>query len=185
MMNKVKNNKRGFTLVELLVVVSILGILSAVAFNAVSGADEEARATTNLSRIQSLQSAVDTYLITESPNFPSSWVDTLSLGTSSDGMMTEAGESAMLDDLKATKQVKYSIPWDEDNFEAWISTSGARETVVILQFANTDGSGNIVGDVVNANKTVADSFQSSAINHDITGNPFEVGNLDQAEPWPY
>ena len=53
MLKKLKNNKKGFTLMEMLVVVAIIAILIAIAIPTFSGALNKARAATDLANIRS------------------------------------------------------------------------------------------------------------------------------------
>ncbi len=58
-----KQNKRGFTLIELLVVVLIIGILAAVAVPQYQKAVEKARAAEAITVLNTLQKAVDLYVL--------------------------------------------------------------------------------------------------------------------------
>lgn len=69
--------KAGFTLTELLVVVLIIGILSAVAFPQYQKAVEKARLAEALTVMASLQKAIDVYILQngyETANFVGNWL---------------------------------------------------------------------------------------------------------------
>lgn len=56
-----KNNKKGFTLVELLVVISIIGVLAAVIIAGVSGARAKSRDAKRVADLQNIQLALQFY----------------------------------------------------------------------------------------------------------------------------
>jgi len=56
-----KRNKKGFTLIELVVVIAILGILAALAIPRFTGTRESANTQTVISNLRSIQSAVELY----------------------------------------------------------------------------------------------------------------------------
>jgi prepilin-type N-terminal cleavage/methylation domain-containing protein/prepilin-type processing-associated H-X9-DG protein len=57
-----RNSPRGFTLIELFVVVAIIGIIMALAFPALTRAIERAKATKDLSNMRQIGMAIQTYL---------------------------------------------------------------------------------------------------------------------------
>ena len=76
---KTNNTRRGFTLIELLVVVLIIGILAAVALPQYQKAVEKARLSDAITIINSLQKALDIYILEN--GYPS---NALFLGNSAD-----------------------------------------------------------------------------------------------------
>ena len=70
--NTVRTAQAGFTLVELLVVVAILGILGAVAVQNVSSHIAKARVTATRETIQTIGNAITTYSIDHGGKFPDS-----------------------------------------------------------------------------------------------------------------
>ena len=67
-MNSEKNRfaeaaKRGFTLVELLVVVAILGILGAIGMQGVTGHIEKTRKTATKTGVDTIKGAITNYMI--------------------------------------------------------------------------------------------------------------------------
>lgn len=63
-LNKKINNRKGFTLIELVVVVAILGILTAVAAPTYFGQQDRAKAGTNKANLNTIQNAVWMYKAT-------------------------------------------------------------------------------------------------------------------------
>lgn len=57
-----KRNKKGFTLVELVVVIAILGILAVIAVPRLSGAGANAKEEANKANIRTIESALSIYL---------------------------------------------------------------------------------------------------------------------------
>lgn len=60
-----RKTRKGFTLVEILIVVVILGILAAIVIPQFSNASEEAKTSSLASNLQSLRSQIELYKIKE------------------------------------------------------------------------------------------------------------------------
>ena len=60
---KARNLSESFTVLELLVVISIIGVIAAIAFPTISAAKRQAKITDNLSRLHSCQLAVALYRV--------------------------------------------------------------------------------------------------------------------------
>ena len=69
------NNKKGFTLVELLVVVAIVAILSVTAYVALGGQTGKARDSRRKSDIAAIQNALELYYINNDSRYPNSLAD--------------------------------------------------------------------------------------------------------------
>jgi prepilin-type N-terminal cleavage/methylation domain-containing protein len=56
-----KNNNKGFTLVEILIVVAIIAILAGVAFTGLSGVQGQARDTTRIANLEAVRTYLEAY----------------------------------------------------------------------------------------------------------------------------
>ena len=77
------NNRKGFTLVELVVVIAILGILSAIAVPKFSASRENAAKTAHNANVRPLESAANMYIAEN--GVPSANMDAASTKTALDG----------------------------------------------------------------------------------------------------
>jgi general secretion pathway protein G len=65
-----KARKTGFTLVEILIVVVILGILAAIVIPQFTNASEEARANSLITQLQSIRSQLELYQVQHNGDYP-------------------------------------------------------------------------------------------------------------------
>ena len=98
----VSTMKSGFTLVELLVVVAILGILGAVAVTNVTGHIESTRKTAAKTAVDNIKGAVTTWMLSKKKSTPPSDLKVLVDTTGDDEPALDGGEGALVD------------PWDND-----------------------------------------------------------------------
>ena len=94
--------KRGFTLVELLVVVAILGILGAIGMQGVAGHIEKTRKTAAKTGVDTIKGAITNYMIEKKKSVPPSDLKVLIEANGEDEAFLEGGEGALVD------------PWDND-----------------------------------------------------------------------
>lgn len=87
-------SRKGFTLIEILIVVIILGILAAIVIPQFAGASDDARKSSTASQLQTLRSAVELYKLQHGDSYPTTggsvtgawqWSQLLSTSTSYDG----------------------------------------------------------------------------------------------------
>ena len=84
----------GFTLVELIIVVSVLGILAALVIPKFTSATETARVSSTKDQLRSLRSALERYKFDHSGNYPpiDNFWDSLTGATDIDGTSNPAGD---------------------------------------------------------------------------------------------
>ena len=68
MMNRLHRNEEGFTLVELLVTIAIMGVLFGIVTLALNGLSTSATTNTRAAELDQVQTAVDIYLATNYPD---------------------------------------------------------------------------------------------------------------------
>lgn len=100
--NIIKSSRKGFTLVELLVVVAILGILGAIGLQGVTKHIENTRKTAAKQAVDNIRGAVTAYMIGEKKSTPPSDLKVIIDQTGDEDPYLDGGEGALID------------PWDGD-----------------------------------------------------------------------
>ncbi|MDP3918244.1 MAG: type II secretion system protein [Candidatus Woesebacteria bacterium] len=80
-MNQRKRYNKAFTLIEMLVVISLIGILAALALVSFGGAQKQARDTTRKSDLKQYQTSIEGYANRNNGNYPISGSTVISSGT--------------------------------------------------------------------------------------------------------
>lgn len=107
--------KRGFTLVELLVVVAILGILGAIGMQGVTGNIEKTRKTAAKAGVDTIKGAITNYMIDKKKSSPPNDLSVLVTPDGDQDAFLDGGEGALYD------------PWDN---EYKLEVSGKRFVVI-------------------------------------------------------
>ena len=94
--------RRGFTLVELLVVVAILGILGAIGMQGVTSHIEKTRKTAAKTGVDTIKGAITNYMIDKKKSTPPSDLKVLIDANGDDEPFLDGGEGALVD------------PWDTE-----------------------------------------------------------------------
>lgn len=77
MLKRMRKNKKGFTLAELLIVVAIIGVLVAVSIPIFTAQLEKAREATDVANLRAAKAeAVATYMLADSKDATVNWTDT-------------------------------------------------------------------------------------------------------------
>ena len=93
-MTAIRKSRKGFTLVEILIVVIILGILAAIVIPQFTNASEDARKSNMRSQLQTLRSQLELYKLNHrdtAPTLAGFWT-ALTTATEEDGTAPEAGD---------------------------------------------------------------------------------------------
>ena len=93
-MTAIRKARKGFTLVEILIVVIILGILAAIVIPQFTNASEDARKSNMRSQLQSLRSQLELYKLQHRdtpPTLANFWT-AMTTATEEDGTAPEAGD---------------------------------------------------------------------------------------------
>ncbi len=91
---KARNGLKGFTLVEILIVVVILGILAAIVIPQFTSASESAKSSSLISQLQTIRSQLELYQVQHNGDYPdlvTNW-DQFTTETNVDGDAPAAGD---------------------------------------------------------------------------------------------
>lgn len=116
MMKTLNTNKKGFTLVELLVVIAIIAILSVTAYIALGGQTGNARDSRRMQDLTSIQSVVDLYHIQNNSQYP----DNLE-ALVADGKLTK-----MPLDPSSNEPYAYALSDDKKQYELGATLEGEK-----------------------------------------------------------
>ncbi len=119
LLKKFRENKKGFTLAELLVVVAIVGILVAISIPVFTAQLGKARVATNQANLRAAKAAaVSEYLTTEGEKTDDTkiYTYTVSTGTLETGDKTKSADAVTMDSVsKSATYTHIAVSIDKDN----------------------------------------------------------------------
>ena len=98
-----KMNKKGFTLIEMLVVIAIIAVLVSIIIPTVTSATDKAEAAANAANLRSLKAEIVTAMLTDDTTSPWGTIDAPAAGE--DGAVTTTTVTIDGDKLAAVKKV--------------------------------------------------------------------------------
>lgn len=126
------NNKRGFTLIEMLVVVSLIGILAAIALISFSSVQKQARDTTRKSDLKQYQTSIENYSNKNNGNYLVSASTVLSTGA----VCTSLAIGTCPPDPKDVAPLQYRYISDGVNYVIWGALESKTPTVYWVGCSN-------------------------------------------------
>jgi prepilin-type N-terminal cleavage/methylation domain-containing protein len=108
MLKRLQRNEEGFTLVELLVTIAIMGVLFGIVTLALNGLSTSATANTKTAELEQVQSAVDIYLATNYPD-----VTTIT-ARAVPAVITDADADCDFCDYLRSLPTEYTYSWTAD-----------------------------------------------------------------------
>jgi general secretion pathway protein G len=132
----------GFTLVEILIVVIILGILAAIVIPQFTNAGESAKGSSLVSQLQTLRSQLELYQIQHNGSYPTTW-NQLTSNTTQDGTVG-SGEFGPYLQQPSRNPFSSAAPTPTGNIGAsdgwnYNATTGVVKAEITLDQAKTAG----------------------------------------------
>jgi general secretion pathway protein G len=147
-----RKTRKGFTLVEILIVVIILGILAAIVIPQFTNASQDARRSALASTVQSVRSQVELYKLQHGdalPDLVTSWAPftgTTTFGGSTFGPYMQSAPENQLQGSSAVKNGTATAAGDTQGFVYDYGTAGAGSGKFWGIDKNTAGTLSLLGD---------------------------------------
>ena len=106
------NGERGFTLIELMIVIAIIGILAAVAIPQLTGVRDQANAAAVKSELKNIQTELELYYTTHDNSYPEKQSD---FETALNADMTEAPDGSTYSYTSSNNEQDYTVQWTNPN----------------------------------------------------------------------
>lgn len=166
-MNILKNFKKGFTLVELLIVLVIIAILAALLLPKFKSQSGRATTTANLNALKSLDKAVEMYIA-------EGRAEKEIFSGAADGLMSGDQREALVTQLIASGHLtpNGTAAQEAEKFRAFIdvNTVGVPQRVTVLQYRDNDTNPYVVnldktlsGSMIDGEATAADEAAAKAL----------------------
>jgi len=126
--------KKGFTLVEILIVVVILGILAAIVIPQFTDASTEAKEANLKSTLQSVRSQIELYKIQHNDNFPATSTSDTAFASRMTGYTDVEGETVAFDAAGALGPYLQSMPKNP-----WVNDATSDDVTIVDSDPNAAG----------------------------------------------
>ena len=137
-----KNDKKGFTIIELLVVISIIGLLSTISVVALNGARKKSRDAKRVGDMKQIQTSLELYF-NDNSAYPVS-ATALTLGTGTAKVLCDAGFVADIASCPLNKIYQGLVPANPTpNGSAYSYTTDGTGTTFTVTYTLEEATGGI------------------------------------------
>jgi type II secretion system protein G len=140
MFEKIRKSRSGFTLLEILVVITLIIIIATIAIPRFAGVSDEGKKAKAAAELKTLQTALESYLLKTSPTTPADWATLVTTLESANPRLV-GRVSDFIDPF--TSNSNYSYKKSINNKYYVLFSIGANRTADITGITNT---GNLTPD---------------------------------------